>query len=162
MTRQASSCIRLDIATLFVSDFVAEVIEIYKRVEGSAKLKGETWTATLFVYVFCDDKSLYLKITMLELFLKLTLCTPRILSKVSQVAQKQSTRKRFSNALSCLPMASKDQPIETRKTQLFKERVNLRSFQGRKFSRLQEDQKHGTGEKTRWLNLEHGVSGTNR
>ena len=39
MTRQVSSCIRLDIATLFVSDFVVEVIEIYKRVE---ERKGET------------------------------------------------------------------------------------------------------------------------
>ena len=103
-------------------------------VEGSAKLKGGTRSLD---YNFILLRLLRLQISVwlnynVRNLLKLTLCTPGILSNVSQVAQKQSTQTRISNTLSWLRMAIK---------------------KGRWLSRLQESPKQVTADETLMLSL---------
>ena len=92
---------------------------------------------------------------------RLVLCTPGVSSKIGQEAQKQIAPTRLSNAHSSLPTASKDEPVESRKVQPLKERVNPKSFQGRLLLRLQEGWEHVTADETRVLGLIRDETETN-
>ena len=75
----------------------------------------ESGSQALLFSVFSVYKSLSVKITTFADAVYAWDCV----IKVYQVGQKQSSQTRIPNAPSSLPMASKEQPMESRKTQLW-------------------------------------------
>ena len=91
---------------------------------------------SLFFTNFYNNASATPNTTMLEL-LGLALFTPGILPKslarwLKDKILRYESQTHLENWSSWLPMARKDQPMETRKIQLFKERVILDMFKGGK------------------------------